>query len=431
MLMVEWPCKNSRRIFMERRVVVTGLGTVNPLANNVKDFWQAVKNAENGITRITRFDCSSFASQVGGEVKNFNPADYLDKKEYRKLDLFSIYAMVSSMEAMQDAGFGNGNIKPEKLGVIIGNGIGGIETLSDEFKSFYSKPEGYGKVYPLMIPKMISNIAPAHVAIKFNALGPCYSVVTACASGTDAIGNSFHLIKNGTANIMITGGTEAPLVPIAMAGFCIIQAVTRDFNDNPEKASRPFDKDRSGFVLAEGAGILILEELEHAIKRGARIYAEVAGYGISCDAYHITAPHAEGKGATIGMKNALFSAKMKPEDIDYINAHGTSTLLNDKTETKAIKAVFGEHARKLKISSTKSMTGHVIGGTGGIEAITSILAIRDQYFPATRNLDNPDPECDLDFLPNKGYEGKIDAAMSNSFGFGGHNGILIFKKYTK
>jgi 3-oxoacyl-[acyl-carrier-protein] synthase II len=416
---------------MERRVVITGMGTVNPLANNVEDSWQAVKQAKNGITALDRFDPGPFPSKVCGVVKNLDVDDFLDKKEARKYDRFTVLAVIASMEAVRAAGLGDSadGLDPERFGVVIGNGIGGLDTLTDAYHSLFYK--GPMRIHPLTIPKMICNIGPGNVAIKFNAQGPCYAVVTACASGTDAIGNAFQIIKNNVADIMITGGTEAPVTEIAMGGFSVIQTLSRAFNDTPEKASRPFDVDRDGFVLAEGAGILILEELEHAKKRGVPILAELAGYGLSCDANHLTAPHPDGRGAIQAMRMALEVAGMRPADIDYINAHGTSTPLNDPIETKAIKAVFGDQAKKVKVSSTKSMTGHMIGGAGGFEAVVSIMALKDQFFPPTRNHDRPDPECDLDYVPHKGYGGRIRAVMSNSLGFGGHNGILIFKQYSE
>ncbi|MBN1798079.1 MAG: beta-ketoacyl-ACP synthase II [Spirochaetales bacterium] len=414
---------------MERRVVVTGIGTVNPIGNNVTESWDAIKQGKSGISRVDRFDVQAFPSKVCGAVKNLDIEQFIDKKEARKYDRFTILAMISSLEAYKSAGLANSKsgIDPERFGVIIGNGIGGILTLTEAFQALHFK--GPMRIHPLTIPKMIPNIGPGNIAIRFNAQGPCYAVVTACSSGADAIGNAFHIIKNNIADIMITGGTEAPITEIAMGGFCTIQTLSRNFNDTPEKASRPFDKDRDGFVLAEGAGILIIEELEHAKKRGAKILAELVGYGLSCDANHLTAPHPEGRGAVQAMQMALNMANMQPGDIDYINAHGTSTQLNDPTETKAIKKVFGEHAKHLKVSSTKSLTGHMIGGAGGFEAAVSVLAIQNQFFPPTCNHDNPDPECDLDYVPNKGYNGKIRAVMSNSLGFGGHNGILIFKEF--
>ena len=417
---------------MSRRVVVTGLGTVNPLANDVKTFWERTKNGENGIERITRFDVSTYTSQVGGEVKNFDPNNYMDKKDARRMDKFALFALVSAQEAMDDAELKTGeNMDPEQLGVMLGNGIGGLETMEDQILKHHGRNLDLKSIHPLFVPKMISNIGPGQIAIKMNAQGPCFTIATACSSGTDAIGNAYYRIKDGLVDAVITGGTEAPFTPTSLGGFCVLQALSTKFNDRPGKASRPFDKDRDGFIMAEGAGIIILEELEHALKRGARIYAEVAGYGVSCDANHLTAPHPEGRGAIIALKMAVRSAGMELEDIDYINAHGTSTPINDPTETKAIKAVFGDHARKLKISSTKSMTGHMLGAAGGVEAVVTVLAIRDQIFPPTRNLDEPDPECDLDYVPGKSVSGRIRAALSNSLGFGGHNGILCFKEFKK
>ena len=412
---------------MQKRVVVTGFGTVNPLGNSVQEFWKNVKNVENGIAKVSRFDVSDFSSRVAGEVRDFSPEDYIERREIRRLDRFTVYAVISAMEAMKRAGIKEGDVDPERIGVILGNGIGGIETLETAWARLFDK--GPMTIYPLTVPKMISNIAPGNIAIKFGAHGPCYSVVSACSSATDALGDAYRLIKDGVVDVMISGGTEAPISQLGLAGFCVLQAVSTKFNDTPEKASRPFDRDRDGFVIAEGAGVLVLEELERAKGRGAMIYAEVAGHGRSCDANHLTAPHPDGVWAAQAMRLAIRSAGMQPEDIDYINAHGTSTPVNDPIETKAIKAVFGEHARKLKVSSTKSMIGHLLGAAGGPEAIVTILAMQEQYFPATRNLENADPECDLDYVPNKGVFGRIRAALSSSFGFGGHNSVILLKRY--
>ncbi len=413
----------------ERRVVVTGIGTVNPIGNSVAETWEAVKQGRSGIGKITHFDPTDYPSKVAGEVKNFSPDKYIDKREARRMDSFTLYGLYAAMEAMEDAGLEIGSYDPERIGVILGNGIGGIESLSAAFERLLAK--GPKTIHPLTVPKMIANIAPANISIKLQALGPSYAVVSACSSGTDAIGQALRWIRSGEADIMVTGGTEASITPIGVAGFCVLQALSTKYNDTPQKASRPFDKNRDGFVIAEGSGILIIEELEHAKKRGAKIYAELGGEGITCDAYHLTAPHPDGKGAAQAMRMALRKGGLKPEDIDYINAHGTSTPINDPTETKAIKEVFGEHAKKLKISSTKSMTGHLLGAAGGIEAILTVLAIKNQYFPPTINLEEPDPECDLDYVPNKGYEGTIRAAISNSFGFGGHNSVMLFKRYEE
>jgi len=413
---------------MARRVVVTGLGTVNPLGNNVKDYWRAVQNAENGIEKLTRFDSTDFSSKVAGQVRDFAADKLLDSKEARRMDRFTQYAMVAAIEAYADAGLKPGSVDPERIGIALGNGIGGIETLETAFGKL--KDKGPRAVHPLLVPMMIINEAAGNIAIRFQALGPCFCVVTACASSNDAMGDAFRLIREGGIDVMIAGGTEAPITPLGLSGFCQLQAVSSKRNDSPDKASRPFDKDRDGFVIAEGAGILVLEELEHAKARGARIYAELAGYGASCDANHLTAPHPEGRGAIQALKTVLRASGLAPADVDYINAHGTSTPINDPIETKAIKAVFGEHAKKLAVSSTKSMTGHLLGAAGGVEAIATVLAIRDQFFPPTRNLENPDPECDLDYVANKGRKGRIRAALSNALGFGGHNAVVAFKEYT-
>ncbi len=414
---------------MTRRVVVTGMGTVNPLGNCVTDFWKAIKNGENGIGKLTRFDTTGFNSKVAGQVKDFAPEKTLDLKEARRMDRFTQYAVVSALEAVNDAGIKPTDANPERMGIVLGNGIGGLETL--ELALGKLREKGVRAVHPLLIPMMIINEAAGNIAIRVQALGPCLCVVTACASSNDAMGDAFRLIREGNVDVMIAGGTEAPLTPIGLAGFCQLQAASSRWNDTPEKASRPFDKDRDGFVMSEGSGLLILEELEHAKGRGARIYAEMAGYGVSCDANHLTAPHPEGKGAIKAMQQALSCAGLKPEDIDYVNAHGTSTPINDPIETRAIKDVFGDHAKKLKVSSTKSMTGHLLGAAGGVEAIITVLAMRDQFFPCTRNLDEPDPACDLDYVPQKGYAGRIRAAMSNGFGFGGHNAVVVFKEYKE
>jgi 3-oxoacyl-[acyl-carrier-protein] synthase II len=412
---------------MDRRVVITGLGTVNSLANNVKDYWQRIKDGENGITRITRFDPSQHSSQVAGEVKDFNAGDFFDAKEARRMDRFTIYAMAAGVQAWQDSGLKEGDVDPDKAGTVLGNGIGGIEVLGEAFKKMAER--GPKAIHPLLAPMMIINEAPANLAIKFNLQGPCHAVVTACASGTDAIGEALRWIKEGKADIMMSGGTEAALTPLGLASFTVLQAVSTHYNDQPEKASRPFDKGRDGFVMAEGAGVLILEELEHAKRRGAPIYAEVAGYGATCDANHLTAPHPEGDGAIRAMRRAINNAGLKPEDIDYINAHGTSTPINDPVEVSAVKVVFGEQAYKLKMSSTKSMIGHLLGAAGGVEAIVTVLALKDQIFPPTRNIDDPESGCDLDLVPGKAVPGRIRAAISNSFGFGGHNGVVVFKHY--
>jgi 3-oxoacyl-[acyl-carrier-protein] synthase II len=412
----------------QRRVVVTGLGTINPLGNHVKDSWARIKNADNGIGKVTRFDASQHTSQVVGEVKDLNPGEFFDAKEARRMDRFSVYAVASAIQALQDAGLKEGAFDPERFGVILGNGIGGIETLGDNFKKLFDR--GPKAIHPLCSPMMIANIAAGNIAIKLNLQGPCHTVVTACASGTDAIGDALRWIREGKVDLMLAGGTEAAVTPLGLASFCVLQAVSTKFNDKPDKASRPFDTARDGFVMGEGAGLLVLEELEHARKRGARIYAEVAGYGATCDANHLTAPHPEGLGAVKAMRLAVQEAGLTPAYIDYINAHGTSTPINDRVETKAIKDLFGERALKLKVSSTKSMIGHLLGAAGGVEGIVTVLALHEQFYPATRNYETPDPDCDLDYVPNKGYAAPMRAAISNSFGFGGHNGVICFKRYV-
>lgn len=412
---------------MNRRVVVTGLGALTPLGNDVDTFWRAVKNSECGIERIASFDVSDYSSQVAGEVRDLKPSENVDRRELRRMDRFSLFAVVAAMEAMKDSDLSQDVLDPEKTGVILGVGFGGIHTLHSEFKHLFDRgPKG---VHPLLVPKMISNIAAGNIAIKIHAHGPSYTVVSACASATDAIGQSFRWIKDGAADIMVTGGSEAAVAPLALSGFTVLQAVTSSFNDDPKRSSRPFDKDRDGFVLGEGAGILILEEIEHAKARSAQIYAEIVGYGATCDANHVTAPHPQGKGAANAMKMAVAVSGMELEEFDYINAHGTSTQLNDATETMAIKQVFGDHAAKMKVSSTKSMMGHLLGAAGGVEAIATVKGLQEQYYPATINYETPDPACDLDYVPNRGQDAPMRAALSNSFGFGGHNAVIALKRY--
>lgn len=413
---------------MLKRVVITGMGTVNPIGNNLGDFWQGIKAGKSGVGPITKFDASAHATRIAAEVKNFNPSDHMDPKEARKLEPFSQYAVASAIEAYRDSGLNEGNIAPERIGVVIGITIGGFLTLENAFATLHEK--GPGRIPPLTVPKIISNIGPGNIAIILNARGPSYSMATACASGTDAIGNSFHLIRAGICDAMVTGGAEAIITPLGVAGFNALHALSTKYNDQPEKASRPFDKERDGFVMGEGSAVLILESLDHAQARGARIYAEVIGYGASTDAFHITAPHPDGRGAISAIHQALGVAGIKPEEVDYVNAHGTSTEINDSVETKVIKSVFGEHAAKLKVSSTKSMTGHCIGAVGAMEAAICAKALQEQFYPPTINLDNPDPECDLDYVPHRGLSAPMDIAVSNSLGFGGHNGILVLKRFT-
>jgi 3-oxoacyl-[acyl-carrier-protein] synthase II len=413
---------------MRKRIVVTGLGAVTPLGLSAPESWEGIKQNRSGLGPITRFDTAEFATKIAAEVKGFEARNFMDGKEARKMDLFSQYAVAASAEAMKDAGLPAGSFDPTRSGVILGIGIGGFETFETAHRALFEK--GPTRVPPMAIPKLIANIGPGNVAINLNLQGPCMAVTTACSSGTDAIGMATGWIEKGLCDFIVAGGVEATITPFGIAGFNVIQALSTKYNDRPSEASRPFDKDRDGFVMGEGAGILILESHDHAVKRGAKIYGELAGYGITCDANHLTAPHPEGIGAVAAMKMALADAGFKPEDIDYINAHGTSTPVNDPVETAAIKKTFGDHAYKLKVSSTKSMTGHCLGAAGGIEALFSVLAIRDGFFPATLNLTNPEEGCDLDFVPKTGRPGKIRTAMSNTFGFGGHNGILIFKEFA-
>lgn len=412
-----------------RRVVVSGLGTVNPLGHNVADTWEAVKAGKSGIGPITAFDTEEFVCKIAGEVKNFDPTNWMEKKDARKMARFSHFAMAGTAEALEDAGLDKGGVDPERIGIILGNGIGGYECVQEGLRLMIEKgPRG---VPPMTIPKMIINEGMANIAIRYGFLGPCYAVVTACTSATDAIGNALMAIREGMIEVAVTGGMEAAITSFSIAGFIKLTALSTQYNDNPAIASRPFDKDRDGFVMGEGAGVLILEELNHALERDAKIYAEVAGYGLSCDAHHLTSPDPEGNGPARSMKWALRDAGMEPSEIGYLNAHGTSTPTNDPLETIAIKKAFGDYAYKLPISSTKSMTAHLVGGAGGIESIISLMALRDGFIPPTINLDNPDEICDLDYVPNVGRKAELQAVMSDNLGFGGHNGTLIYKKFVR
>lgn len=413
-------------IGMKRRVVVTGIGCITPLGAGLNTFWEALLAGKSGIDYITRFDTTDYPTKVAAEVKDFVPENYIDKKEVKKMDRFTQFAVAASQMAVENAELKLQDIDSEKFGVILGSGIGGIETLEDQHGRL--KEKGAKRVSPFFIPMMISNLGAGYVSIALGAKGPNTTIVTACASSTNAIGEAFKIIQRGDADLMITGGMEASITPLSIAGFCSMKAMSTH-NEEPQKASRPFDINRDGFVMGEGAGILLLEDLDHAIKRGAKIYAEVVGYGMSADAHHITAPSPDGEGAARSMVNALRDAGISYEEIDYINAHGTSTPYNDKFETMAIKSVFKEHAKELVVSSTKSMTGHLLGAAGSIEAIACIMAIRESKVPPTINLENPDPELDLDYVPNKYRERVVDYALSNSLGFGGHNATIIFKKY--
>lgn len=412
---------------MKRRVVITGLGAITPIGHNIRETWDNLLKGVSGFDMITHFDASSFSTRFAAEVKNFNPEQHFDLKESRKLDLYTQYALVAAREAIADAGLKEANPDPDKVGVITGAGIGGILTLEEECGKFISA--GPRRVSPFFIPKMISNIAAAHIAIENGYKGINFNITSACASANHAIGTALRSIQYGDADIVIAGGAEAAVTPLAVAGFAALRAISTR-NDDPKTSSRPFDKDRDGFVMSEGAAILVLEELEHAKARGARIYAELAGYGATDDAFHITAPLEDGSGSSKCMQMALKDAGLKPEDIQYINAHGTSTPLNDKGETMSIKTTFGEHAYKLKISSTKSMVGHMLGAAAGIEAIVCTKTIETGWIHPTMNLFSPDPECDLDYVPNQAIQAEVNAALSNSLGFGGHNSAIIIKKFT-
>ena len=409
-----------------RRVAVTGLGVVSPIGIGIPTFWQAVKDGVCGIAPITRFDASKLTCQIAGEVKNFNAADFFDHRNIQRTALFSQFAMIAGQEAWKDAKLDQFSFSdPSRCGVLLGNGIGGLETDDEAHRKLYEK--GSTRVPAMTIPKMIANQAAGNVSMYLGIKGSAHVLVTACASGTDAIGFAFDRIRAGRADVMLTGGTEGAITEYGITGFCQLKALSTHFNDAPHRASRPFDKDRDGFVMGEGAGILVLEEWEHAIRRGATIYAELAGFGASADAFHLTAPDPDGDGAARAIRLALQDAGLQPEDVDYINAHGTSTPVNDPIETKAIKTAFGEYAYKLAVSSTKSMTGHALGAAGGLETVISVLAVRDGFFPATLNLDESDSECDLDYVPNHGRVGTIRAALSLSLGFGGHNSVIAVK----
>ena len=409
----------------QRRVVVTGLGVVSPLGTGVEKNWQALIEGRSGIRAITRFPAENFASRIAGEVPDFTAEDFIEPKEIKKMDLFIQYAMGAAAMAMADSGLNIEGEFAESVGVIIGVGLGGIDTIETTKEALLAG--GPRKISPFFIPKVISNLAPGHVAIRYGAKGVNLTPTSACASGTHAIGESFHMIRSGLQDAVIAGGAESTITPLSVGGFGAMKALSTR-NDEPLRASRPFDKERDGFVIGEGSGILILEEREHALKRGAKIYAEVIGYAANGDAHHMTAPAPEGEGAARCMRLALKDASIAPNDVDYINAHGTSTEYNDANETTAIKAVFGEQAAKLAVSSTKSMTGHLLGAAGAVEGVYSVLALYHGVLPPTINYENPDPVCDLDYVPNKARKADINVALSNSFGFGGTNGCVIFRR---
>jgi len=410
----------------ERRVVITGLGAVTPLGNTVRDTWEGICAGRSGIGKITKFDTTDYETKIAGEVKHFAPLNFVNKKELRRLDDFIIYSLASAQMALEDSGLTIVNAIAERVGVIIGSAIGGLATLEREKETLLNA--GPQKVFPFTIPSILANLGAGYVSIRFGAKGPINCPVTACAAGTNAIGDSFRIISLGYADVMIAGGADAAITPLCVAGFNVMKALSVN-NDHPEKASRPFDRDRDGFVISEGSGVLILEELSFAINRGARIYAEVVGYGSTSDAFHIVAPPPGHEGAARCMQAALYEAGMSPADIDYINAHGTSTPLNDIYETEAIKTVFGEYSKAIAVSSTKSMTGHLLGAAGSVEAIIAVKTISEGIIPPTINLDHPDPACDLDYVPHRPRKKEINIAMSNTFGFGGVNATLLFTKF--
>ena len=411
----------------KKRVVVTGLGAITPIGTGKDNFWSALIAGKNGIGKITRFDASDLSARIAGEVPDFDPAQFIDKKELKRMDRYTQFALAAARLALEDSKLEIDKIDSDRAGVFVGSGIGGMETLHNQYEKVFTK--GASRISPFFIPMAITNMAAGNVAIAFNLRGACECIVTACASGTNAIGDAFHLIQRSDADLMFAGGSEAAISPAGVAGFAAMKALCADHNDDPAHASRPFDKNRSGFIMGEGAGIILLEELEHAKNRGAHIYAEIVGYGRNDDAYHITTPAPGGITQAKCMKLALDDAGLKPEDIDYINAHGTSTQFNDKGETEAIKNLFGEHAYKIPVSSTKSMTGHMLGAAGGVEAIATVLSIENNKVHPTINYETPEEGLDLNYVPNVAQDCEVNAAISNSFGFGGHNACVVFKKF--
>ncbi|MCG6137751.1 MAG: beta-ketoacyl-ACP synthase II [Nostoc sp. LLA-1] len=413
--------------YKRKRVVVTGVGAITPIGNTPDEYWEGLLSGRNGIDHITFFDASRHDCRIAGEVKNFDPHDYMDRKEAKRMDRFSQFGVSSAKQALADAKLVINELNAEQVGVMIGSGVGGLKVMEDQQTIYLNR--GPDRCSPFMIPMMIANMAAGLTAIHTGAKGPNSCAVTACAAGSNAIGDAFRLIQNGYAQAMICGGCEAAITPLGLAGFAAARALSTR-NDDPAHACRPFDRDRDGFVMGEGGGVLILEELEHALSRGARIYGEMVGYGMTCDAYHMTSPVPGGTGAARAIQLALKDGGLTPEMVSYINAHGTSTPANDSTETAAMKTALGDHIYKIAVSSTKSMTGHLLGGSGGIEAVATVLAIASDKIPPTINLENPDPECDLDYVANSSREQKVEVALSNSFGFGGHNVTLAFKKYA-
>lgn len=410
-----------------KRCVITGMGAITPMGNDVQEFWKNIKSGVCGIDKITRFDTTEFKAKVAAEVKNFEPTLYVEKKELKRNDLFSIYGVAAAHQAYESSGIKEGEVDPFRFGVIVGSGIGGLITMEEQILKMGEK--GPSKVSPLFIPMTIGNMAAGNIALRFGAKGICTDVVTACATGTNCIGEAYRNIKHGYLDMCLAGGTEASVTPIAVAGFSNLTALST--SDDPLKASRPFNKERGGFVMGEGAGILMLEELEHALKRGAKIYGEVVGYGSTCDAYHITAPSPDGEGAAAAMEMAVKEAGISPEEISYINAHGTGTHHNDIGETAAIKRAFKEAAYKIPVSSTKSMTGHLLGAAGAVEAIACVFVLEEGFIPPTIGLEEADPECDLDYVPNVGRAAQVKYTLSNSLGFGGHNAVLCLKKWEE
>lgn len=411
---------------MRRRVVITGIGWITPLGFTKEQVWQALCNGESAGDFITTFDTTNFDSKIAAQVKDFDPQNYMDKKESRRMDRFVQFALAAAGQAIKDSGLDLGKENKEKIGVIVGSGIGGMQTIENQFKRLGEG--GPGRISPFLIPMLITNMAGGQISISYGIKGPNFSIVTACATAAHCIGEATEIIKRGDADVIVSGGTEAAITPLGYGGFCSMKAMSTR-NDDPKRASRPFDKERDGFLMGEGAGIIILEELEHAKARGAQIYAEVAGYAATGDAFHMSAPEPTGEGATRAIQLALERSGIGINEIDYINTHGTSTPLGDKIETQAIKKVFGDHSYKMSVGSTKSMTGHLLGAAGAVEAIICALAIKEKIVPPTINLENPDPDCDLDYIPHKARTLEVKVALSNSFGFGGHNAVLILKKY--
>ncbi|KEI02766.1 beta-ketoacyl-ACP synthase II [Clostridium botulinum] len=412
---------------MKNRVVITGIGAITPIGNDANTFWNSIKDGKCGIDKITAFDTTNYKAKLAAEVKDFEVTDYIDKREARRLDKFCHFALVAADEAMKDSGLNEANVDKERMGVIVGSGVGGIATIEEQHNKLLQK--GPNRVTPFFIPMIISNMAAGNIAIKFGAKGICTNIVTACATGTHAIGEAFHNIRNGISDVIIAGGAEASITPLAVAGFTSLTALST--SEDKERASIPFDKERHGFVMGEGSGIVVLESLENALKRNAKIYAEIVGYGATCDAYHITSPAPNGEGGARAMEIAIKDAEIDKSEISYINAHGTSTPYNDKFETAAIKNVFGEEAYKIPVSSTKSMTGHLLGAAGAIEAIVCAKSVQEGFIPATIGYKVQDEECDLDYVPNEGRSADLKYVMSNSLGFGGHNSTIILKKWNE